>query len=74
MTLFLEWSKFKVLADGNINVTGTLKFVFGLIGKKEKEKKKKKMTKGENAGYQHFLLFKKCFQKPSSSRLRFYVI
>ena len=23
--------------------------------------------KGENAGYQHFLLFPKCFQKPSFS-------
>ena len=23
--------------------------------------------KGENAGYQHFLLFPQCFQKPSSS-------
>ena len=22
--------------------------------------------KGENAGYQHFLLFPQCFQKPSS--------
>ena len=25
--------------------------------------------KGENAGYQHFLLFLQCFQKPHSSRL-----
>ena len=25
--------------------------------------------KGENAGYQHFLLFKQCFQKPSFSEL-----
>ena len=25
--------------------------------------------KGENAGYQHFLLFPQCFQKVSSSRL-----
>ena len=24
------------------------------------------LGKGENAGYQHFLLFPKCFQKPSS--------
>ena len=25
------------------------------------------MGKGENAGYQHFLLFSQCFQKPSLS-------
>ena len=25
------------------------------------------LGKGENAGYQHFLLFPKCFQKPPSS-------
>ena len=25
------------------------------------------VEKGENAGYQHFLLFPQCFQKPSSS-------
>ena len=24
------------------------------------------LGKGENAGYQHFLLFPKCFQKPPS--------
>ena len=24
------------------------------------------LRKGENAGYQHFLLFPKCFQKPPS--------
>ena len=26
------------------------------------------VTKGENAGYQHFLLFPQCFQKPFSLR------
>ena len=26
--------------------------------------------KGENAGYQHFLLFPQCFQKPSSGSLK----
>ena len=25
------------------------------------------LGKGENAGYQHFLLFPKCFKKPHSS-------
>ena len=49
-----EWFKFKALADDTINVTEKLKFVLG---------------KGENAGFQHFLLFPKCFQKASSSSL-----
>ena len=30
-----------------------------------KKKKKKIVGKGENAGYQHFLLFPQCFQKAS---------
>ena len=29
------------------------------------------LGKGENAGYQHFLLFPKCFQKPSLGSLEF---
>ena len=31
----------------------------------EKKKKKTTMGEGENAGYQHFLLFPQCFPKPS---------
>ena len=45
----LDWSKLKPFAEDKINVTEKLKFVLGraenIIGK------------GENAGYQHFLLF-----------------
>ena len=44
---FLDLSKLKALADNKINVTENFKLVLG---------------KGENVGYQHFLLFPKCFQ------------
>ena len=51
----LEWSKWKVFADDKINVfemTISLSYrVENIVGK------------GENAGYQHFLLFSQCFQK-----------
>ena len=57
----LDWSKLKAFADDNINVTKKLKFVVGRI--------ENIVGKGENAGYQHFLLFPKCFQKSSFSRL-----
>ena len=46
----------KALIDNKINVTRTLKFVLGRV--------ENILRKGENAGYQHFLLFPKCFQKP----------
>ena len=46
---FLNWSEIKVFADDTINMTEKLKFGFrrvvNIVGK------------GENAGYQHFLLF-----------------
>ena len=45
---FLDWSKFKALAD-NVSVTKKLKFVL--------ERVENIMGEGENAGYQHFLLF-----------------
>ena len=54
---FLDWSNLKAFADDIINVTEKLKFARGheenIVGK------------GENAGYQHFLLFPQCFQKLS---------
>ena len=50
---FLNWSKFKELADDKINLTEKLKFVL--------ERAEIIVRKGENAGYQHFLLFQQCF-------------
>ena len=49
------WSKFKAFADDKIIVTEKLKFIFGRV--------ESIAGKGENAGYQHFLLFTQCFQK-----------
>ena len=57
---FLDCSKLKALADDKVNVTEELKFVSGIVENKEK---------GENAGYQHFILFLQCFEKPFFSRL-----
>ena len=49
----LDSSKLKTLADDKINEAQKLQFVSGrvinIVGK------------GENAGYQHFLLFPQCF-------------
>ena len=45
-----------------INLTQKLKFVFGMV--------ENILGKGENAGNQHFLLFPKCFQKPSSGSFK----
>ena len=55
---FLDWSKLKALADAKINMTEKLKFVLGRV--------ENILGKGENAGYQHFLLFS-CFQQASWS-------
>ena len=49
-----DWSKLKAFADDSINVTERLKFVLGRV--------ENIVGKGENAGYQHFLLFQRCFQ------------
>ena len=51
----LDWSEFKALADNKINVTQNLKSVLGEV--------ENILGKGESAGYQHFLLYPKCFQK-----------
>ena len=45
----LDWSKLKAFADDKINVNETLKFSLG--------REENTVEKGENAGYQHFLLF-----------------
>ena len=52
-----DWSKLKEFADDKIDVTKELKFALG--------KEERIVGKGENAGYQHFLLFPQCFQKAS---------
>ena len=51
----LDVSKLKTFADNNLNVNRKLKFAFGRV--------ENIVGKGENAGYQHFLLFPQCFQK-----------
>ena len=54
----LDLSKLKAFADDNSNVNQKLKFALGRV--------ENIVGKGENAGYQHFLLFPQCFQKASS--------
>ena len=56
----LDQSKFQALADNKINATEKFKFVLGMV--------ENILEKGKNAGYQHFLLFPKCFQKPPSAK------
>ena len=55
----LDWFKLKAFADDKIKMTENLKFVLGRV--------ENTVGKGENAGYQHFLLFLQCFQKDSFS-------
>ena len=50
----LDWSKLKAFADYRIYVTKNLKFVL--------ERVENTVGIGENAAYQHFLLFPQCFQ------------
>ena len=50
-----DWSKLKAFADDNINVNEKFQFILGKI--------ENIVGKGENAGYQHFLLFPQCFLK-----------
>ena len=49
---FLDWSKLKAFADDKIELLGWVENI---------------AEKGENAGYQHFLLSPQCFQKASFS-------
>ena len=53
----LELSEFKAFADNKINMIPKQKFVHKRV--------ENIVGKGENAGYQHFLLFPQCFQKLS---------
>ena len=57
---FFDNSKLKAFADDKRKENQNEKFFLGW--------KKKHWGKGENAGYQYFLLFPQCFQKPSFSR------
>ena len=57
-TIFLDWSKLRAFADDKLNLAEKLKFVLESI--------ENIVGKGENAGYQHFLLFPPCFQKAST--------
>ena len=49
--------KLKAFADDKTNAIRTLKFTLWRV--------ENTVGKGENAGYQHFLLFPLCFQKVS---------
>ena len=53
----LDWSKVRACKDNKINVSENLRFDLGRV--------ENIVEKGENAGYQHFLLFLQCFQKVS---------
>ena len=57
----LGQSKFKGFADDKINVTQKLKFVL--------ERVENIVGKGENAVYEHFLLYPQCFQRTLSLRV-----
>ena len=54
MTNFLGWSKSKTLENNQVKVGKTAEFVPDIV--------ENNVGKGENAGYQHFLLFPHCFQ------------
>ena len=58
----LELSKFKVFADDNL-LTEIAKFVIDRV--------ENIVGKGENAGYQHFLLYPQCFLSFSENFLIF---
>ena len=51
----LDWSKSEALADDKIKVAKLMIFVFDRI--------ENIVGKGENAGYQHFLLFPQCIKR-----------
>ena len=54
----LDLFRLKVFLDVNLTVTQKSKFALGRV--------ENIVGKGENAGYQHFLLFLQCFQKAFS--------
>ena len=63
----LDWPKLKAFADDKMNVAEMMISVSDGV--------ENIVEKGENAGYQHFLLFPQCFQKPSpSGSLKFGIV
>ena len=52
---FSDWSKLKELANDKINMIEKLKFVLDWV--------EKNVGKGENAGYQHFVLSYNVFKR-----------
>ena len=54
-----DMSKLEAFADDKMYVAQKLKFALGRV--------ENIVGKGENAGYQHFLLFPQCFQKGTFS-------
>ena len=56
----LDWFKLKTFADHNLKV---IKMMICVLDRLENI-----VGKGENTGYQHFLLFLQCYQKASFSR------
>ena len=51
----LDWSSLKAFADNKINVTQKFEYVYWKV--------ENIVGKGENAGYQHFILFTTMFWK-----------
>ena len=63
----LDWSKLEAFADDKLNAIEKLKYVLGLV--------ENMVEKGENAGFQHFLIFPLWFQKsnlPGSLKVGMY--
>ena len=56
----LDGFKLKAFTDDNLKVIKMMIYVLDWV--------EKHSEKGENADYQHFLLFPQCFQKPSCPR------
>ena len=56
----VDSSRFKALEDEKLDMTQKLKFALGRV--------ENILFKGENAGYQHFLLFPQYFQEAIFSR------
>ena len=52
----LDWFKLKAFADDKVNIA---EIIISLSNRVENI-----VGKGENAGFQHFLIFPQCFQKP----------